>query len=140
MSFLSMNKNKALKIAVILILIYVGIVILFESLLGYFQPAGQTTMVISTSSGNEIHDRVVARLDSGDQLYVAVNHWPRAWYGRTIDNPNVMVDLGAGPQPYLAVQTRGEEYDRVHSETDPGLTFRILTGFPRRHILRLDPQ
>ena len=54
MSFLSMNKNKALKIAVILILIYVGIVILFESLLGYFQPAGQTTMVISTSSGNEL--------------------------------------------------------------------------------------
>ncbi len=133
------GKNRAFKIVGILLGLYIGIVVIFESMLGYFQPAGQTTMVISTRSSGEIHDRVVARLDSGEQLYVAVNHWPRAWYRRILQNPNVMVDLGDGKQAYLAVQTSDDEYDRVHGETDPGLIFRILTGFPQRHILRLDP-
>lgn len=134
-------KNKILKTVVILALVYVGIVVLFESMLGYFQPANQATMVVTTfSDDGESHDRVVSRLDSNNQLYVAVNHWPRAWYRRTLSQPDIMVDLGEGSQAYRSVQVSGAEYDRVHSETDPGMVFRILTGFPRRHILRLDPR
>jgi hypothetical protein len=134
-------KNKILKTVIILAAVYVGIVVLFESLLGYFQPANQATMVVTTfSDDGERHERVVSRLNSNEQLYVAVNHWPRAWYRRTQDQPDIMVDLGEGAQPYRSVQISGAEYDRVHSETDPGVVFRILTGFPRRHILRLDPR
>ena len=39
---------KAAKIIVILFLVYVGMVAAFESMLGYFQPAGQGTLVITT--------------------------------------------------------------------------------------------
>ena len=28
---------------------------------------------------------------------------------------------------------------RVHAENDPGLGFRVMTGFPPRRFLRLDP-
>jgi hypothetical protein len=70
---------KFLKIIGVLVVIYIGIVILFESLIGYYQPAGGTTLVITTSDPDgTTYNRVLSRLDSDDKLYVAVNHWPRA--------------------------------------------------------------
>ena len=132
---------KALKLIAVLCLVYVGIVVAFESLLGYFQPAGPTTMVITTTAEDgTTHDRVVSRLESEGQLYVAVNHWPRAWYGRALDNPNVDVVLDGVRGPYAAVPLSGEEYDRVDGEHGLGAVFRFLTGFPPRRIMRLDPR
>ena len=85
---------KALKIVLILLAIYVGIVVAFESLLGYFQPAGQTTLVITTTyEDGTTNDRVLAKLESEGQLFVAVNHWPRAWYGNVKERPNVQVTV-----------------------------------------------
>ncbi len=85
---------KAIKRIAILALVYVGIVIAFESLIGYFQPAGETTLVITTSAEDgTANDRVLARLQSNDQLYVAANHWPRAWYNRALENRNVQITL-----------------------------------------------
>ena len=50
------------KILIIIALVYVGIVAVFESLLGYFQPADDQTMVITTYDDvGEGADRVVAR-------------------------------------------------------------------------------
>ena len=70
---------KILKIFLILLLIYVGVVFTFESLLGYFQPSGRSTLVITTADEDGTkHDRVLARLESNGQLFVAVNHWPLA--------------------------------------------------------------
>ena len=42
---------KLLKIVLITIGIYAGLVVIFESLLGYFQPQSQTTLVIITDDG-----------------------------------------------------------------------------------------
>jgi hypothetical protein len=57
---------KAVKIAVIVLLVYAGIVTAFESLIGFMQPTPDSTLVITTfdESGTP-HDRVVSRLDSG---------------------------------------------------------------------------
>lgn len=132
--------KKPLKIAGIVLLLYVGLVIVFESLLGYFQPANQATLVITTSNDQgELHERVVARLNSNGQLYVAVNHWPRAWYRQARSNPAVQVDLGAGPMDYRATLIDGAEADRVNADHPLGLGFRFLTGFPPRYFFRLDP-
>jgi hypothetical protein len=133
---------KAIKIFAILFLIYIGIVVAFESLLGYFQPAGQTTMIITTTdSDGSKSDRVVARLQSNGQLYVAANHWPRAWYHQVLENPLVEVVLaGEEKSAYLAVPVVDEEHDRVNSEHSLPLPFRILTGFPPRYLVRLDPR
>ncbi len=49
---------KALKIVAIVVLVYVGIVVAFESMIGYFQPAGGSTLVITTFDGDRTaHDR-----------------------------------------------------------------------------------
>ncbi len=132
---------KAVKRIAILVLVYVGIVIAFESLIGYFQPAGETTLVITTTAEDRTpNDRVLSRLESNGQLYVAANHWPRAWYKRALENPNVQVSLGGEKGDYLAVPVTGEEHDRVNSDNSVGIMFRVLTGFPPRYFVRLDPR
>ncbi len=132
---------KALKIVAIVVLVYVGIVVAFESLIGYFQPTAGSTLVITTFDGNGTpHDRVVSRLQSDDQLYVAANHWPRAWYERAFENPDVQVTLEGEKGDYRAVPVTGVEHDRVDRENSLGVAFRILTGFPPRYFVRLDPR
>ncbi len=132
---------KAVKLIAILFLVYVGIVIAFESLIGYFQPAGETTLVITTTAEDgTANDRVLSRLESNRQLYVAANHWPRAWYNRALKNPNVQVTLDGEKGDYLAVPVTEEEHDRVNAENSLGMIFRMLTGFPRRYFVRLDPR
>ncbi len=132
---------KAVKLMAILFLVYVGIVTAFESLIGYFQPAGETTLVITTTAEDGTpNDRVLSRLESNGQLYVAANHWPRAWYNRALENPNVQVTLDGEKGDYLAVPVTDEEHDRVSAENSLGMMFRILTGFPPRHFVRLDPR
>jgi len=132
---------KALKILMIAALAYVGIVAAFESLIGFFQPSTQQTLVITTfAPDGAAHDRVVARLESDGHLYVACNHWPRAWYKRALKNPKVDVTLGDTQGTYTAVPVSGAEHDRVEAANRLPLAFRILTGFPPRYFLRLDPR
>ena len=131
---------KIVKYVAIAFLVYVGIVVAFESMIGYFQPAGGSTLVITTigADGNP-HDRVVSRLASDDKLYVAANHWPRAWYRRALQNPDVQATLDGGKGDYRAVPVTGAEHDRVDSENSLPAFFRILTGFPPRYFVRLEP-
>ena len=131
---------RALRRIALLVLIYIAIIATFESLLGYFQPSGQGSLVITTADEDGTrHDRVLARLQSNGQLYVAVNHWPRAWYGRALENPSVQVAVNGVTGAYMAVPVSDEEHDRVNREHSLGIVFRILTGFPPRYFLRLDP-
>ncbi len=131
---------KAAKILAIVVVVYVGIVVAFESLLGYFQPENQDTLVIITNDGegNEFN-RVLRRLESQNKVYVAVNHWPRAWYYRSLDFPDVKVSYNGAISDYVIVPITGEEFDQVNTEYSLPIFFRILTGFPPRRILRLDP-
>ena len=132
---------KALKIVAIVALVYVGIVVAFESSLGYFQPRSGSTMVITTFDGDGTpHDRVVSRLESDGQLYVAANHWPRAWYNRVLENPEMQVTQEGETGDYLAVPVTGGEHTRVDGEHSLPVVFRMLTGFPPRYLVRLDPR
>lgn len=132
---------KVIKTLAIALVAYALVVVVFESLLGYFQPQSEQTLTITTfDADGDAHDRVLTGLSSGGQSYVAVNHWPRAWYHRTLDNPNVRITQNGETADYVAVPVAGEERNRVEAEYPAGLVFRFLTGFPPRHILRLDPQ
>ena len=125
---------KALKFLVILVVAYVVIVTLFESLLGYFQPQAPGTVVITTfGADGTAHERVVSELESGGSMYVAVNHWPRAWY-RRLRGEARMVRITRGDEvgEYTAVVVDGEEHDQVARDNPTGIVFRILTGFPPR--------
>jgi hypothetical protein len=132
---------KVVRILLILALAYVGVVVLFESLIGYFQPAGEGTIVVTTvdADGNP-HDRVVSRLDSDGKLYVAANHWPRAWYRQALANPDLQITIDGERRSVRAVPVEPAEHERLMREHAHGIVFRILTGFPPRKFLRLDPR
>ena len=132
---------KAFKWIVILLLAYVGLVVAFESMIGILQPAGDGTLVITTTEPDgTASDRVVSRLESDGRLYVAANHWPRAWYERALENPQVQVTLDGTQGDYLAVPVVGQEHERVDGEHSLPLLFRFVTGFPPRYLVRLDPR
>ena len=132
---------KALKIVVILVLVYLGIVVAFESLIGFLQPQAGSTLVITTlDASGASHQRVVSRLENDGHLYVAANHWPRAWYKRALANPDVRATIDGKTSDYRAVPVTGEEHVRVESANRHGVLFRIVTGFPPRYFLRLDPR
>ncbi len=129
-----------LRPVLIIVFAYVLIVILFESSLGYFQPEAASTLQIgSFDDAGNLSQRVVARLQSDGQLYVAANHWPRAWYRQALENPNVQIISESEAGGYIAVPIDGEEHARVDADNSLGLVFRLLTGFPPRYFLRLDP-
>ena len=130
---------RAVKIAGVVLVSYVLIVVAFESLIGYFQPeAGDTLVLTTVNEAGAAVDRVLQPLDSDGQLYVAVNHWPRAWYRRALAKPKVQATRAGATRDYRAVQVTGAEYERVASEYPRPLAFLLLTGFPPRHFVRLD--
>ena len=132
---------KILKIlSISLVVIYIGLVILFESWLGYSQPSNANSLVITTFDDQEAKDRVLSAVNNNEKLYVSANHWPRAWYRQALSNPNVEVTYKGEKNSYLAIHIEGKENDRLMKEHAHPLTFRILTGFPPRYFLRLDLQ
>lgn len=134
--------SRVLKIIAIVFLSYVGVVVLFESLLGYFQPRIEKTLVITISDeSGENSDRVLSRLNSNGELYVAVNHWPRTWYFDVLEHPNVLIDLGDGQNAYRAIRVEDKiEYRQVDQDNPLPFAFRVLTGFPPRIFIRLENQ
>ena len=132
---------RALKMVVITALVYVLIVVLFESLLGVFQPDAPGSLVITTTDGDgDSHDRVLSELASDGKVYVAVNHWPRAWYRRALANPNVQIARRQGAkEDYVAVPVDDEEHDRVEQDNPLPVVIRFLMGFAPRYFIRLDP-
>jgi hypothetical protein len=132
---------RIVKVLLILGLVYVGIVVAFESMIGFFQPAGEGTLVITTTDdeGNR-NDRVLSSVKSDGKLYVSANHWPRAWYEQALAHPEVQVAIDGQRGDYLAVPVTGAEHDRLMAEHGHPLVFKILTGFPPRYFVRLDPR
>jgi hypothetical protein len=132
---------KLLRIAAIALVLYAGIVAAFESLIGYFQPSDASTLVLTTfDAEGTAHERVVSRLESDGKLYVAVNHWPRAWYHRALERPEVQATIGGQRADYRAVPVSGSEHERVDAEHPLGAFVRILVGFAPRYFVRLDPR
>ena len=63
------------KILLIVLVVYIGIVVLFESWLGYSQPQGEGMVTINTTSDEgTTSGRVVSLLKSNENLYIARNH------------------------------------------------------------------
>lgn len=129
-----------------LALVYVLFVVLFEAVyLGHFQPsfeeAGIPMLVIKTTEPTgEPNERMLARLEIDNRIYVSAHHWPRGWYKRALQNPDVRVEIDGVTADYIAVPVDGAEFQRVDEAIPLGFGVRFLMGFPpERDILRLDP-
>jgi F420H(2)-dependent quinone reductase len=139
---------KALKLLAIVLGVYLGLIVAFESLvavMGKRQAAhgvqpGERWLVITTTGASGSSDTVVAGVESGGHLYVSANHWPRGWYRRAIANPDVEVTREGKTSAYHAVPVTGEERERIARDYELPFVIRFLTGFPPRSFLRLDPR
>ena len=123
-----------------LVVVYIGLVVLFESWLGYSQPTNVNSLVITTFEDQEARDRVLSAINNEGKLYVSANHWPRSWYRRALSNPKVEVSYKGEKRPYLAIPLEGKEHNKLKKEHAHPLSFRILTGFPPRYFLLLELQ
>jgi hypothetical protein len=101
---------------------------------------GETWVVLTTRDDDGSRkDTVVAAVESGGKLYVSANHWPRAWYRRARTYPDVEVVRNGEKAARLAVPVEGAERERVLRDYPLPFVLRLLTGFPPRAFLRLDP-
>ncbi len=137
---------KVLKWVGVIVAVYAGFVVAFETLyLGWYQPKLASTgipmlVITMTDDSGVSRERRLARLESDGKQYVSAHHWPRGWYGRAVENPNVRVEIDGAVADYIAVPVKGEEFERVAAEHPLPLPIRFLMGFPPpRDILRLDP-
>lgn len=131
---------KPITLLVGLVFAYVALVAAFETWLGYAQPqSGDTLVITTTDADGNPHERVLSALETDGRLYVSANHWPRAWFARLLERPNVEVQYGGERGAYVAVPVTGAEAKRVAAAHPHSLGFRILTGFPPRRFARLDP-
>jgi hypothetical protein len=108
-----------------------------------FQPEniGVATIVITTTGADgESYDRVLSPIDDDGQLVVAANHWPRAWYHRALENPDVRVTREGEITDYRAVPVSEEERERLLDESGFPLVAYLFTGFAPRQFLRLEPR
>ena len=137
---------KVLKWVGAIVAVYVAFVVAFETLfLGLYQPklgrTGIPMLVITTTDDSGVsRERRLARFETDGKLYVSAHHWPRGWYSRALENPNVRVEIDGAAADYIAVPVEGEEFERVAAEHPLPLPILFLMGFPPpRDILRLDP-
>ena len=139
-----------------LLLAYVLLVCVVESLVVYMGRqqandgvgAGEDWIVLRTFEPGHAagqadvpgRDSVVAGVEVDGHLYVAANHWPRRWFDRALANPDIEVTRAGRQAPFHAVQPQGEELARVAGAYALPMVVRVLTGFPPRAFLRLDPR
>ena len=122
------------------LLAYVGLVVVFETLLGVLQPDTGDTIVITTTDADGVStDRVIGRDFADGRHYASANHWPRAWYNNALENPRVRVTMDGTTADYIAVPVDDEEHERVAAEIGNGIVFKIMVGFAPQRFLRLDP-
>ena len=108
-----------------------------------FQPeniGGSTIVISTTDSEGETHERVLSPIDDGNQLVVAANHWPRAWYRRALDNPEVSVTRDGETTDYRAVPVSDQERERLLDDSGFPIVAYFFTGFAPRQFLRLEPR
>jgi hypothetical protein len=95
---------KAIRIAAIVVGVYVALGLALDAAIGYFQPQRGNTAVLRTfDAQGEPHETVLTLLDDGGTLWVESGHWFRGWYRRLLRNPDVELVRGGEAKPYRAV-------------------------------------
>lgn len=108
-----------------------------------FQPenvGGETIVLATTDADGQSHERVLSPIDYDGRLFVAANHWPRAWYHRALENPEVSVTRNGETADYRAVAVSQEQRERLLDESGFPMIAYVFTGFAPRQFLRLDPR
>ena len=128
---------------------YVALVVAFECFVGVMgsrhaargvDASDAEVALETTDAAGAPFATIVAAVELEGALYVAANHWPRAWYRRALTAPDLWLTRGGERRPVRAVAVSGEERRRIAREYALPFFLRALTGFPPREFLRLDPR
>jgi hypothetical protein len=92
---------KILRVLAIVLAVYVGLALVFDSLVGFFQPGNDVLRVFDAEG--KPYDRVLSVIEDGDQLWVVSGHHFRGWYHRVKANPDVELIRSGVSKPYRAV-------------------------------------
>lgn len=140
---------KAVKVIVIVVAVYVGLVVAFETLVvtmgkrqadqGVSPDEHWLTLTTTGADGRNI-DTVIAGVTVAGALYVSANHWPRGWYRRALEHPDVEITRAGSKVAHRAVPVDGDERARAVAGYSLPWFVRLLAGFPPRSFLRLDPR
>ena len=105
----------AMRILVMLVLVYVALGLVADGAIGYLQPQNEGTVVLRTfDTEGSSKDTVLSLLDDDGQLWVESGHWFRGWYDRVQANPDVELVRQGRAAPYRAVPVdTPEAVDRV---------------------------
>jgi hypothetical protein len=139
---------KAIKILAVVLAVYVGLVVfeMFVVTMGSRQadagvrPDEQWLVMTTTGADGSPIDTVIAGVEVAGALYVSANHWPRGWYRRAVEYTDVEITRAGSKGAYRAVQLDGDEQARAAAGYRLPVVVRVLTGFPPRSFLRLDPR
>ncbi len=105
-----MNVRRIAIVAGSLLSVYILIGLVFDGLIGYYQPQDQTTLVIQTQDeGGEWIDTVLTARDHEGELWVESGHWFRGWYKRLLVSPQVHIIRDGERRAYVAVPVNTEE-------------------------------
>ena len=135
--------KKILKVVFSLAVAYIGIVVIFESLLGFIQPKGADNLILTLKQqdGTE-SQRVLSLFESEGELYLAANHWPRGWFNAVKENPNVYIQFGEAHTEqsgaFTAIEISVADHRRVLADNPSSPILRFLMGYPPREFLRLE--
>ena len=95
---------KVIRIAAIILGVYILLGLTVDAAIGYFQPqAGSTAVLRTFDQAGTPHERVLALHDDGGTLWVESGHWFRGWYHGALANPDVELIRGGEARPYRAV-------------------------------------
>ncbi len=138
---------KIIRIAAIVIGVYVVLGLALDAAIGFFQPQRETTAVLRTlDDDGRPHETVLSLLDDGGTLWVESGHWFRGWYHRLRRNPEVELIRGGEVQAYRAVPVdTPAALERVEELMGKGRGSRYWVGrvmllFAPIKPVRLDPR
>ena len=101
---------KFIRIALILLGVYVLLGLAADAAIGWFQPrAGSTAVLRTFDAAGTPRDTVLALHDDGGTLWVESGHWFRGWYHRAVANPDVELIRGEEVGKYRAVPVHTPE-------------------------------
>lgn len=138
---------KTLRLAAILLGLYVLLGVSLDAAIGTFQPQRPGTAVLRTfDEQGRPHDTVLAVHDDRGQLWIESGHWFRGWYGRLLRHPDVELTREGRTTPYRAVPVDTPEavahmQELMRTGSGSGYTLmRALLLFAPIKPVRLDPR
>ncbi|MEE8507843.1 MAG: hypothetical protein V3T07_02155 [Myxococcota bacterium] len=138
---------KIVRIAVIVIAVYVVLGLAVDGAIGYFQPqSGKTAVRRTFDEAGNAQETVLSLLADDGTLWVESGHWFRGWYHRLVANPDVELVRDGEAETYRAVPVdTPEAVERVTKLMGKGESAgywvgRVMLLFAPIKPVRLDPR